>query len=157
VRHVKALTPTDSNALPFEVGVAFIGKYPPRSHIGDPSKRYEIGADPQNLSVVEDWQPTEVVTSDKRMHTRHNIPVDMLLETINEEGEVEQSEHTVTENISAKGAALYTTLSLPVGRFVRLRSEQYKMTVHAAVRGHSMGATGVPRLHVEFIDQEWPL
>jgi len=158
VRHVKTLTPTEGNSMPFEVGVAFIGKRPPRSYAGDPSKRYEIGgSDPQNLSVVEEWEPTEVVTADKRMHTRHNIPVDMLLETINEEGEVELSEHTVTENISAKGAALYTTLSLPVGRFVRLRSEQYKMTVHAAVRGHSVGATGVPRLHVEFIDQEWPL
>lgn len=158
VRHVKTLQPVDKNSMPFEVGVAFIGKHPPRSHVTDPSKRYDIGGtDPKNLRAVEDWEPTEVLTSDKRMHTRHNIPVDMVIETVNEAGEVELSEQTVTENISAKGAALYTTLTLPVGRLIRLRSEQYKMTVHAAVRGHSMGATGVPRLHVEFIDREWPL
>ena len=158
VRHVKTLQPVDKNSMPFEVGVAFIGKYPPRSHVTDPSKRYDIGgADAKSLKAVEDWEPTELVTSDKRMHTRHNIPVDMVIETVNEDGEVEESEQTVTENISAKGAALYTTLSIPVGRFIRLRSEQYKMTVHAAVRGNSMGPTGVPRLHVEFIDREWPL
>ena len=96
-------------------------------------------------------------TSDNRTHTRHNIPVDMLLQTLNEKGEVDFSEHTVTENISQKGAAIYTTLTLPVGRFVRLSSEQYKLSVYAAVRGSSMGAAGVPRIHVEFIDREWPL
>ena len=51
----------------------------------------------------------------------------MLIETFNEKGEVELSEHTVTENISEKGAAIYTTLTLPVGRFIRLTSEQYKL------------------------------
>ena len=112
---------------------------------------------PGTLSEVQDWGPTEVTTSDKRIATRHNIPVDMLIETVNEEGEIDQSERTVTENISQKGAALYTTLDLSVGRFIRLTSEQFRLTVHAAVRGHSMGASGVPRVHVEFIDREWPL
>lgn len=158
VRYVKSATPPEGSLLLFEVGVAFIGKEPPRSYLQDPSKRYEIGGStPESLSDVEDWQPTEADLSDKRTHTRHNIPVDMLIETVNEDGNVEQSEHTVTENISRKGAALYTTLSLPVGRFIRLSSEQFKITVHAAVRGHSMGPSGVPRLHVEFIDREWPL
>jgi len=158
VRHVKASAPPESSSQLFEVGVAFIGKRPPRSYVVDPTKRYEIGGStPDSLSAVEDWEPTELATTDKRVHTRHNIPVDMLIETVDEQGNVEESEYTVTENISRKGAALYTTLSLPVGRFVRLRSEQFKMTVYAAVRGHSMGPSGVPRLHVEFIDREWPL
>jgi hypothetical protein len=81
----------------------------------------------------------------------------MLIETFNEKGEVELSEQTVTENISPKGAAIYTTLGLPIGRFIRLSSEQYKLAVYAAVRGKSMGPSGVPRIHVEFIDRDWPL
>jgi len=76
---------------------------------------------------------------------------------LNEKGEVDFSEQTVTENISQKGAAIYTSLSLSVGRFIRLSSEQYKTSVYAAVRGASMGPAGVPRVHVEFIDREWPL
>lgn len=158
VRHVKPIAAEGSKGLLFEVGVAFIGKKPPRSYEEDPAKRYEIaGSTPQNLSIAEDWAPTEMASSDKRIYTRHSIPVDMFLETFNEKGEVEMSEHTVTENISQKGAAIYTTLSLPVGRFLRLTSEQFKLTVYAAVRGHSIGATGVPRVHVEFVDREWPL
>ena len=81
----------------------------------------------------------------------------MLIETFKEDGKVEESEHTVTENISQKGAAIYTTLKLPPGRFIRLTSEQFRLSVYAAVRGHSMGPAGVPRIHVEFIDREWPL
>lgn len=158
VRHVKPITPPGSKTLLFEVGVAFIGKRPPKSYEEDPSKRYEVaGSTAESLTLAEDWRPTEMDSSDKRAHTRHGIPVDMLIETFNDKGEVEASEHTVTENISAKGAAIYTTLSLPVGRFVRLSSEQFKLTVYAAVRGQSLGPTGVPRVHVEFVDREWPL
>ncbi len=158
VRHVKPAMPPGSKTLVFEVGVAFIGKRPPRSYEEDPAKRYEIGgATPESLSVAKDLLDSEMASSDKRQHTRHSIPVDMFLEAFDDKGEVELSEYTVAENISPKGAAIYTTLSLPVGRFVRLSSEQYKITVYAAVRGRSIGPTGVPRIHVEFVDREWPL
>lgn len=157
VRYVRQTSPADSKTLLFEVGVAFVGKQAPRSYETDPAKRYEIGSlSPGELSAVEEWEPTESL-SDKRSYTRHNIPVDMLIETFKQNGELELTEHTVTENISQKGAAIYTTLSLPVGRFIRLSSEQYKASVYAAVRGYSMGPAGVPRIHVEFVDREWPL
>jgi hypothetical protein len=158
VRHVRTTTPPGSTSLLFEVGVAFIGKSPPRSYEEDPSKRYEIaGPLPEQLNIIEDWVPTELASSDKRTQTRHNIPVDMLIETFNENGDIALSEHTVAENISEKGAAIYTTLSLPVGRIIRLTSEQYKLSVYAAVRGQSMGPAGVPRIHVQFVDRDWPL
>jgi hypothetical protein len=158
VRYVRQTTPPGGKTLQFEVGVAFIGKQPPRSYEENPAKRYEIGSlVPGQLTAVAESTPEELSSSDKRSHTRHNIPVDMLIETFKENGEVESSESTVTENISQKGAAIYTTLSLPIGRFIRLSSEQYKLAVYAAVRGQSMGPAGVPRIHVEFIDREWPL
>jgi hypothetical protein len=156
VRYVRQTSAPGSKTLLFEVGVAFVGKQPPRSYEANPAKRYEIGAlTPGQLTNVDEWTPPD--SSDKRSHTRHNIPVDMLIETFKENGEVDFSEHTVTENISLQGAAIYTTLKLPVGRFVRLSSEQYKASVYAAVRGYSMGPSGMPRIHVEFIDREWPL
>jgi hypothetical protein len=157
VRYIRRVAPP--NLTPqFEVGVAFIGKRAPRSYDENPSKRYEIGAlSAESLSGLLEWQESELASSDKRRLTRHNIPVDMLIETLDDKGGVETSEHTVTENISLRGAAIYTTLELPVGRFIRLSSEQYKVTVYAAVRASSMGPSGVPRVHVEFVDREWPL
>jgi hypothetical protein len=157
VRYVRPLTP-DVKPPQFEVGVAFVGKQPPRSYEANPAKRYDVGAvTPGQLATLEEWTATEIDPSDKRFRTRHNIPVDMLIEILNESGAVEASEHTVTENISEKGAAIYTELHLPVGRFIRLSSEQFKISAYAAVRGSSMGPTGVKRIHVEFIDREWPL
>lgn len=142
----------------FEVGVAFIGKRAPRSYEENPAKRYEIGElSTESLASLQELQDSESAADDKRRLTRHNIPVDMLIETLDDTGAVEMSEHTVTENISLRGAAIYTTLDLPIGRFIRLSSEQYKVTVFAAVRASSMGPAGVPRIHVEFIDREWPL
>jgi hypothetical protein len=158
VRYVKPVIAPDTNTQLFEVGVAFIGKRAPRSYETDPAKRYDIGESTgDSFKQVEDWAPLQQSSSDKRNYTRHNIPVDMLIQTFTDKGEVEQSEQTVTENISQKGAAIYTTLTLSVGRFIRLSSEQFKLTVHAAIRGKSMGPSGVPRIHVEFIDRDWPL
>jgi len=158
VRYVKPEATGGNTNLLFEVGVAFLGKHAPRSYEENPAMRYEIGGPtPGQLNAIAEWSPTELTASETRAPTRHHIPVDMLIESFNEKGDVEQTEHTVTENISEKGAALYTTLSLPVGRFIRLSSEQYKISLFAAVRGQSMGPAGVSRVHVEFIDREWPL
>jgi hypothetical protein len=158
VRHVKPLVTTDGQAPQFEVGVAFIGKQAPRSYEADPSQRYDVGlSKPGNLAKVDEWVPADLEATEQRAGTRHRIPVDMLIEILNQEGKIEATEHTVTENISPKGAAIYSTLSLPVGRFIRLSSAQFKISVYAAVRGSSMGPAGIPRIHVEFIDREWPL
>lgn len=156
VRHVRGLSTPDKETS-FEIGVAFIGKHPPKSYDLEPWKRYEL-ATPDNRSMpgVEDVV-RPVPSSDQRIHTRHNIAVDMFLETMNEKGDFSENEQTVTENISRGGATLFTTLEIPIGRFVRLSSQQYNLTVHAAVRARSTGADGIRRIHVEFIDTEWPL
>jgi hypothetical protein len=157
VRYVKAIPQVNAIQLIFDIGVAFIGKHPPTSYESEPWKRYDIAT-----SSLESMPAAEEIvefnaTSDQRSHTRHNIAVDMLLEVLDEKGEVAHSEQTVTENISRMGATLFTTLHAPVGRFVRVTSEQYKITVFATVRARNIGADGIPRIHIEFIDKEWEL
>jgi hypothetical protein len=155
VRYVKTTASPDNKTV-FDVGVAFIGKHPPRGYEAEPWKRYDVATSThQAMATAEEIQP--IPTSNNRIHTRHNIAVDMELETLNEKGEPGQTETTVTENISRKGATIFTTLQIPIGRFVRLKSASYGLTVHAAVRASSTGADGIGRIHVEFIDKEWPL
>jgi hypothetical protein len=142
----------------FEVGVAFIGKRPPESYLKEPWKRYDISTTVfQAVKAPEDMLTPLPSSEDQRTQTRHHMAVDMRLELIDPSGEVIQTEQTVTENISSKEATLFTTLEIPLGRFVRLTSDQYKITAHAAIRSRTTGADGVPRIHVEFIDKEWPL
>jgi len=153
VRYIK--TSIVENKTVFEVGVAFIGKRPPASYETEPSKRYDI----TNTTFQATKSADEILIpfADQRAYTRHHIAVDMRIEIVDDAGNVIEQEQTVTENISTKGATLFTTLEIPHGRFVRLTSEQYRITVHAAIRSRSKGADGVPRIHVEFIDKEWPL
>ena len=155
VRYIK--TSVVEKKTVFDVGVAFIGKRPPASYETEPWKRYDISTSVFQAIAAPEEMLTPLSTDDQRAHTRHNIAVDMRLEIVDPNGEVIQTEHTVTEHISAKGATLFTTLEVPLGRFVRLTSDQYRITAHAAIRARSTGADGVPRIHVEFIDKEWPL
>ncbi|HSE19573.1 MAG TPA: PilZ domain-containing protein [Pyrinomonadaceae bacterium] len=155
VRYIK--TSIVEKQTVFDVGVAFIGKRAPASYEKEPWKRYDISTTTfQALTAPEDML-TPFSGVDQRAYTRHNIAVDMRIEVVDPSGEVIETEQTVTENISTKGATLFTTLEIPLGRFVRLTSEQYRITTHAAIRARSTGADGVPRIHVEFIDKEWPL
>ncbi|HEY0367003.1 MAG TPA: PilZ domain-containing protein [Pyrinomonadaceae bacterium] len=153
VRYIKTSVVNETTI--FEVGVAFIGKRPPASYEKEPWRRYDV----VNTAFQAAKSADEILIpfADQRSYTRHQIAVDMRLEIVDENGQVIEREQTVTENISAKGATLFTTLEIPPGRFVRVTSEQYRITAHAAIRSRSTGADGIPRIHVEFIDKEWPL
>jgi len=156
VRHVRA-TIGAKNIATFEVGVAFIGKFPPKSYELEPWKLYELAAAGERPTALSESDIRPIASSDQRIDTRHAIAVDMLLEILDEEGHINESESSVTENISRKGASVFTTLEIPIGRFVRLTSQQYNLTVFASVRSKTTGADGIKRIHVEFVDKEWPL
>jgi hypothetical protein len=161
VRNVRLAPSSSSEKLPrYEVGVAFVGKRPPASFELDPTRRYEVAASPAESgmwSVQEQQTERTSMPGDPRPETRHNIPMDVIVEAFDENGQVAASETTVTENISRRGAAVFTTLNVARGRFVRLTSKQYRISVIAAVRARRTGADGIPRLHLEFVDRQWPL
>lgn len=168
VRHVKpffAKAATgqagDAGPLRFEVGLAFTGKHPPASHERDPATLYELeslSAD-SNLWTVHErpQQKDDAARLERSEATRIQMAVAVLVELFDMEGEVEASEQTVTENISRRGASVWTTLDAAQGRFVRLTSVEHGMSVFAAVRARRLGADGIPRLHLEFVDSQWPL
>ena len=162
VRNVKLLDPGSEKGALVEIGVAFVGKRPPRSFETDPSRRYEIAKSITELglwTIVEESGEllTEVPETDKRKDTRHNIPLEVLIEVFSTDGSFSQSENTVTENISRRGAAIFTTLDLSPGRFIRLSSPQYQSALLAVVRDRHIAADGIARLHLEFVGSEWPL
>jgi hypothetical protein len=160
VRNVKMLEP-GAGAL-VEIGVAFVGKHPPRSFASDPSRRYEIapsgvGTGLWSVKEESDEVISEVLATDKRKESRHTISIDLLIEVFGANGEISQSERTVTENISRQGAAVFTTLEVTPGHFVKVTSAQYATSRLATVRDRRTGPDGTPRLHLEFVGGEWPL
>jgi len=162
VRNVTCVPPLKNQIMRFEVGVAFVGKRPPSSFDADPAKRYEIArtaseATTWKLQEDADRMVTQKPTSDLRVDTRHDIPIPVVVEVIDQDGKISITENTVTENISKRGTSVFTTLEVEGGSFVRLTSDQYGVSVLASVRGRRPGPDGVMRLHLEFVDRDWPL
>ncbi|MFN2577505.1 MAG: PilZ domain-containing protein [Pyrinomonadaceae bacterium] len=160
VRNLKTLEPQKENRAVVEIGVAFVGKHPPRSFAGDPSRRYEILSSQSGLwAVREDSSDllTQVDTTDRRELSRQPIPVEVTIEVFSDNGTFSAVENTVTENLSSQGAAVFTTLDLKPGRFVRMSSPHSGANIIAAVRERRVGADGITRLHLQFIGSEWQL
>ncbi|MFN2453280.1 MAG: PilZ domain-containing protein, partial [Pyrinomonadaceae bacterium] len=162
VRNIKPLALVEKDKLPrFEVGVAFVGKQPPASFHTDPTKRYQVAATATETGLYEVREQPEgmnyVRTDAPRHETRHAMAIDVTVEVFDEKGAVTARESTVTENISRRGAAVFTSLDVARGRFVRLTSSNYQIAVVAVVRVRRLGPDNIPRLHLEFIDKQWPL
>ena len=155
VRNVRPVVSSTENTSSFDIGVAFVGKRPPKSYLDEPAKRYEVAQSVLDTISEDAEGMVKPLAAEQERATRHNIPVDMLLETLDEKGAVAASESTVTENISERGATLFTSFDLVPGRFIRITGQQ--LTVHATVRSVTTGADGLRRIHVEFIGQQWPL
>ncbi|HEV7891579.1 MAG TPA: PilZ domain-containing protein [Pyrinomonadaceae bacterium] len=159
VRHVTPRQGADGQ-LRYDVGVAFTGKNPPASYVRDPATRYEvdtISAD-NNLWQLREAEEKETADAASRSkETRLHMAIPVSVEVFDEEGRVSASEQTVTENISRRGASVWTTLKVDRGRFVRLTSTETGLSILAAVRTTRTGPDGIPRLHLEFIDRQWPL
>jgi hypothetical protein len=160
VRNIKTIEAVGDKPPRYEIGAAFIGKRPPPSYEKDPTTLYQVA---DSVTEAGLWNITEpeakgyVAGDEPRPETRHNIPIEINLEVLDEKGQVAASETTVTENISRRGAAVFTMLKVTRGRFVRVTSTQYRISVIAAVRAYRIGANGIPRLHLEFVDKQWPL
>jgi hypothetical protein len=158
VRYMRGQFPAGASAPSFMLGVAFIGKRPPESFQLDPAKRYEV-FEPDSeggLWKLLEQKPAATGQIEKK-ETRLSVPVEVTVELYDERWNITAREETVTENISRRGAAVYTSLKAERGRYVRLTSARYQTSAFAVIRAYRTGSDGIPRLHVEFMDQEWPL
>lgn len=151
----------NAGAQRYAVGIAFIGKNPPTSYNENPAKLYELLSREDGglweLADAKDNPDESELPAYLRKHTRFAIPESLLLEILDENGDVAASEVSVTENISLGGAAVFTSFNAEIGSFLRVTSERHNLTIIAIVRGKRIGQDGIVRLHLEFIDNLFPL
>lgn len=161
VRRCVPLTNGGGVAHSYALGVAFIGKNPPPTYSDNPSKLFDLAEreDGGLWQLVDaDANPDEGdLPGHLRRHTRFAIPESLLLEMLDENGDVAASEVSVTENLSLGGAAVFTSFNIAPGAFLRVRSERHDLSIISIVRGKHIGDDGIIRLHLEFIDHMFPL
>jgi hypothetical protein len=161
VRRCVPLTNGSPVAHSYALGVAFVGKTPPGSYLDNPSKLFDLATrDDGGLWQLVDAEPNpneDDLPSYLRRHTRFAIPESLLLEMLDENGDVAASEVSVTENLSLGGAAVFTSFKVEPGAFLRVKSERHDLSIISIVRGKHVGSDGIIRLHLEFIDHLFPL
>jgi len=139
----------------FRVGVGFVGKRPPLSHEADPALRYE--AVPIGVGQNSMWKLGKRTLPNQRRETRLIIPLEVLVETFDENGKPAVRENTVTETISSLGTCVRTNLNVGVGRILRISSQSDRVSTFGAIRSRKVAQDGIARLGLEFIGERWPL
>lgn len=156
VRHTSATSGLQDHGVTlFRVGVAFVGKRPPRSYEEDPTTRYEPLSIDGGQSGM--WKVNERQPGRQRRETRLIVPLEVLVEAFDDKGLTSLKEHTVTENISTRGTSVFTNLDIEVGRILRITSPSEGVSVLAAVRGRWLAPDGITRLGLEFFNERWPV
>ena len=156
VRHASAIPRAlRQEAALFRVGVGFVGKRPPLSYEADPTLRYEPV--PIGIGQNSTWKLSKRLLPNQRRETRLIIPLEVLVETFDENGNPSLRENTVTETISSLGTCIRTNLNVSVGRILRISSKSDRVSTFAAIRSRKVASDGIARLGLEFICERWPL
>lgn len=152
VQHSQPVSGED--AVGYHVGVAFTGKHQPESYKENPAQGYKI------CGMSEDglWRITESRSPFKaRRHIRYWTTVELYLATISGENGKPAGERTTTENISKSGAAVFSSLDLNTGDRVKFICEKYDYSGIAVVCNRNQGTDGRFRLHLQFVDNMFPV
>ena len=154
VRHSSAIRKSEhQQSVLYRVGVAFVGKRPPRGYEEDPTIRYE----PLPVDGGQAWKVSEHHPDKQRRETRLMIPLEVLIEVLDENGKASLQEQTVTETLSSWGTCVPTNLDVGVGRILRVTSAHDQVSVFAVIRSRQLAPDGITRLGLEFLGERWPL
>lgn len=139
------------------VSVVFVGEEIPAS--GDASPRYDYLAEEDGRFRLQRLAADAPRAAGRvaRRHSRIRVPVEVSVELLGADGAAVAREQTVTENISRGGAAVLTSLEAAPRQLVRVASERHGVRLTATVRSRRRGPDGITRLHLEFIDGQWPM
>ncbi|MCA1633624.1 MAG: hypothetical protein LC802_07880 [Acidobacteria bacterium] len=150
----------ESHPQRHHVSVVFVGEEVPAGHderraglyayLAEEDGRFRLQQQPESAAAAP-------VYSRQSRDSRLLLPIEVTIEVLGEDGAATAREQTVTQNISRRGAAVWTTLEVEAGGFVRLTSESLNVSLVSLVRARRTGDDGIERLHLEFVDGQWPL
>ena len=138
----------------FHVGVAFIGREAPDSYTKNPTRSYRVaGIDRNGL-----WKIEELETAFKqRASVRYWNSIGVSLYQLDEEQRSIATETTVTENISERGASVFSELRVTVGDQIKFQASSPAFSSLAVVRHRRIGVDDRTRLHLEFLENTFPV
>ncbi len=150
----------DAAARRNHVSVVFLGGEAPAAHDEQRAGFYAYLAEEDGrfrLQHEAGGMEAALSEASNRRDSRLLLPIEVTVEILNEDGTASAREQTVTENISRRGACVWTMFGVGQGSFVRVICERQNVSLIAIVRARRTGDDGIARLHLEFVDGQWPL
>jgi hypothetical protein len=137
----------------FHIGVAFIGNTCPPGYKSNPRQNYRIaGVNKDGM-----WSVEEAKTPfKKRGDVRFWKQIDLYLAIVDARDGATGGERTTAENISRRGAAVFTTMNVNIGDRVKFISEEYDFSGLAVVCNRTTDE-GRAKLHLQFVQNTFPV
>lgn len=152
VQHCYPITVDDQPQ--YHVGIAFTGKSAPQGYSENPMQSYRLcGMNKQGLWEIVEAQNSFVA----RKFSRFWVSIEVSLEIAKSEENEPIIEETLTENVSSKGASVFSDLNVEIGDIITFKNEDYDFSAQAVVRNCKIGSDERRRLHIEFINTEFPI
>ena len=138
----------------FHVGVAFTGKSAPPSYHENPLQSYRVtGISEDGMWRISEAKKDFVV----RRHPRFHVSLDVLLSAQDERRNHLKDESARVENISISGASVFSTLKVEIGDSVNFDCVQHNFSALAIVRNRQTSEKDPPKLHLEFVNADFPI
>ena len=145
---------TVDEQMVYHVGVGFVGKKVPESFKNDPTQSFRIaGMNKEGL-----WEISEAETQfKKRKDRRYWIAIGVTISLIRQAARSVVKEETFTRNVSASGLSIACKLDAAIGDKVKIACRELDFYAVAVVRNAKKGKDDSPTLHVELIENEFPI
>lgn len=141
----------------YQIGVAFVGKYPPLSYHENPYTLYDLsGFNKQGFPEINETA-VDFAKNIRQPDPRFLIPFEVFLEVIGQSNNIIASETAISENVSVGGAAIFSNLDVKADDIVRVRFKLFNIPIMAKVRNRRIAPDGTQRIHLEFLDRQLPL
>ena len=153
VQHCNSVTTEEFSG--YHVGVAFIGKEAPPSFYEKNDQSYRIvGLNSDGLWIITEAEREFI----NRRHPRFWISLKATLTMSDEDDEKEMIVmNAQIENISKSGAAVYCETEANVGNHLVISLPEFDFEAGAIVRNRQGVGNTTPKIHLEFLDNEFPV
>jgi len=138
----------------YSVGVAFVGKDFPAGYDIDPTRNYHISG----TASTGMWQIKPSLGQFKvRAATRFWTELDVTIAMIQRKRTPDYKQETVTCNVSTSGALVVCSLDVAIGQKVKFASKEKDFYSICVVRDRQFRDGQLPLLHLEFVDNKFPV
>lgn len=138
----------------YHVGVGFVGKKIPDSYKADPTQSYRISGMKQDGL----WSISEAESQFKnRKQPRYWISLPLTVSLLQRADKAVNKEDSFTKNIAAGGVSVSCSLDAEIGDKVKVACKELDFYSLAIVRNRKVSNSEMPTLHLEFVDNEFPI